>query len=208
MTTIVLVRHAATAWSGSRYLGRTDLPLTPAGVEAARATAERLAATVPVGVRIVTSPSQRTHETALIVATALVSGAGASRTPVAVETDPGWAEADVGAADGLTFEDLAERFPTLARRLAAGDTAIDWPAGETAADFHARVSVAWTAVVMADRPTIVVTHAGPIRVAMALASGRAVSEIALLEPAGAVHLEVDAAVHRDGRIHGSRGVAS
>src|SRR6478735_265066 len=122
MTSIVLIRHGATAWSGSRYLGRTDLPLTAAGRESASIMAEQVAATTPVDVRIVSSPSLRARETAATVAEAI-----GRRTDVAV----------------------------------------------------------------AGRPTIVVSHAGSIRVAMALATGRPEAGIAFLAPAEAVHLEVD-----------------
>jgi broad specificity phosphatase PhoE len=186
MTSIVLIRHGATAWSGSRYLGRTDLPLTAAGRESARITAEQVAATTPVDVRIVSSPSLRARETAATVAEAI-----GRRTVVAVEPDARWAEVDVGDVEGLTFEEAEERFPTLARQLAAAEIEIDGPGGETAASFRARITAAWADVVSAGRPTIVVSHAGSIRVAMALATGRPEAGIAFLAPAEAVHLEVD-----------------
>lgn len=186
MTAIVLIRHAATAWSGSRYLGRTDLPLTAEGRDAATAMAERIAATVPIGVRIVASPSVRACDTAEIVAAALD---GRSR-PV-VEPDPRWAEVDVGAAEGLTFAEVEARFPALARQLVGAETEIDWPAGETAAAFRDRIAAAWAAVIAAGRPTIVVSHAGAIRLAIALATGRPASEIEFPAPAEAIHLEID-----------------
>lgn len=185
MTSIVLVRHAATAWSGKRYLGRMDLPLSTDGREAARTMAAGLATTAPSGVRIVTSPSSRARETAQIIATAVGLAAAA------VETDPRWAEVDVGDAEGLTFEDVEKRFPALARHLVAAEVDIDWPSGESAAAFRARVGAAWAGVVTAGRPTIVVSHAGPIRVAIALATGRPASEIEFPLPAQAVRLEID-----------------
>ena len=186
MTDIVLIRHGATAWSGVRYLGQGDLPLTPEGRDAATAMAARLAATIPTGVRIVSSPSTRAHETAEIVAAAFDR-----RSRPAVEPDPRWAEADVGDAEGLTFAEAEARFPRLARQLLAAETEIDWPAGETAAAFHARIAAAWAAVVDAGQPTIVVSHAGAIRLAIALATGRPASEIEFPAPAEAIHLEID-----------------
>ena len=112
-------------------------------------------------------------------------------THAALETDPRWAEVDVGDAEGLTFEDVEERFPVLAGQLAAAEIEIDWPGGETAAAFHARVAAAWAEVVAARRPTIVVSHAGAIRLAVALATGRPASEIDFFAPAEAVRLEID-----------------
>ncbi len=185
MTSIVLIRHGATEWSGRRYLGRTDLPLSPAGSEAARVLAEELATTVPPDVRIVSSPSLRTRETAAAVAEAVGRG-----SPVAIETDPRWAEVDVGEAEGLTFEEVEARFPSLGRQLASAEPDIDWPSGETAGAFHARVAAAWTSVLATERPTIVVSHAGSIRVAMALATGRPESDIEFFAPTQALRLEI------------------
>lgn len=42
-----LVRHASTAWSGQRWCGRTDLPLSQAGREEAERLAGRLAEVLP-----------------------------------------------------------------------------------------------------------------------------------------------------------------
>ncbi|MFL5721983.1 MAG: histidine phosphatase family protein [Chloroflexota bacterium] len=193
MTAVILVRHAATAWSGVRYLGRADLPLTTEGIEATRRMAAALAASVPAGVRIVASPSGRAHATAEIIAEAL------GDAPPAIETDARWAEADVGEAEGLTFVEVEERFPSLARQLADAETDIDWPAGETGATFHERIASAWTAVQAAGSPTIVVSHAGPIRAAIALASGRAAAEIPFPTPGEAIRLEIDAGLPVDDR---------
>jgi broad specificity phosphatase PhoE len=187
MTTVVLVRHAATAWSGVRYLGRADLPLTPEGIEATRIMAAGLATSVPAGVRIVASPSGRALATAEIIRAALDGD-----TP-AIETDARWAEADVGEAEGLTFAEVEERFPSLALQLLDAETDIDWPGGETGTTFHERIAAALTAVLIAERPTIVVSHAGPIRAAIALATGRAAGEIAFPAPGEAIRLEIDGA---------------
>ncbi len=59
---IVLVRHAETEWSrAGRHTGRTDVPLTDAGRDAARALAPALAAR-SYG-RVLTSPLARARET-------------------------------------------------------------------------------------------------------------------------------------------------
>ena len=99
---------------------------------------------LPAGIRIVTSPSRRAHDTAAILAAR--ARAGASST-----IDERWLEADVGDAEGLTFDEVAARYPALAAQLAAGEAEIDWPGGETAAALRERVAAAWAAV-LADRP--------------------------------------------------------
>jgi broad specificity phosphatase PhoE len=140
---IILVRHAPTAWTGSRYCGRSDPPLDAAGV----AVAHRLA-------------------------------------------DDRWREADFGLADGLTFEELERRAPDLARRLVDSETEIDWPDGERAADLAARVATAWRDLVTAGDEVLVVSHAGPLRIALGIASGRAPGTADLPSPGAVMRLSM------------------
>jgi probable phosphoglycerate mutase len=162
----VLVRHAPSDWSGRRYSGRgSDPPLGAAGRAIARDVARSLAPSLPGAIGLVSSPLRRATETAEAIASAL------GRPGSDVELDPRWAEVDVGVAAGRTFDELAADEPDLAARLAAGETAIDWPGGETDAAFTARVAAAWSDLLAAGRPTVVVSHAGPIRLALALAAG-------------------------------------
>jgi broad specificity phosphatase PhoE len=181
MAAIVLVRHASTAWSGVRYCGRSDPPLSPAGrAEAARLAAD-LARDLPPRTRIVSSPSRRAVATAMAIAdVADLPG---------VEIDDRWREADVGIAEGRTFDELAAIAPALAARLAGGDMAVDWPDGETHASLAERVSAAWTDLVADGRPVVVVTHAGPLVHARALAEDRPHSSDDLVGPATAIRLE-------------------
>jgi broad specificity phosphatase PhoE len=175
--TVALVRHAATAWSGHRYGGRSDPPLDADGLVAARDLAAGLVGTIGPESRIVSSPLQRARVTAEAIAAA---------TGATIDLDERWQEADFGAVEGLTFHDLVARWPDLAQRLADGETDIDWPDGETAAAFDARIRSAWMAIADDPRPTIVVAHAGPLRVVLAIAAGRRPSEMWLPQPASIV----------------------
>ena len=181
---IVLVRHASTAWTGHRYCGRSDPPLDDAGRIAADRLAVELVPVLEPATRIVSSPSVR----ALATAEAIAAAAGIAT----VATDPRWLESDCGTAEGRTFDELALTDPELAARLAAGDAGIDWPGGETALDLRTRVLEAWTALVDEARPTVVVSHAGPLRWAMAFATGQAPWGVAWTPPGIAVHLSVRA----------------
>lgn len=129
---------------------------------------------------IVSSPARRARQTAAAIARAIPG----SR----VEVDDRWSEVDFGIADGLTFDELANLAPDLADRLAGGEVAIDWPGGETAASLAERVQSAWRDLFAEPSTVIVVSHAGPLRIAIALASGRPVESVALPEPGVPVRL--------------------
>jgi probable phosphoglycerate mutase len=142
-----------------RYAGRSDVPLTQAGVQQAAAAAKRLAsAGLDV---IVTSPLQRAAATAAEVA--VVAG-------VPVVTDEGFRETDFGDWDGLTFAEVRQRWPAeLAAWLA--DPAVPPPGGESFADVSMRVAGALRRV-LADRPrqrVLIVSHVTPIKTLVAAA---------------------------------------
>ena len=181
---LILVRHAATAWTGTHYCGRADPPLSLAGRAAARGLAAELATTLEPRTRIVSSPSQRALQTATAIAVA------ASLGPV--EIDPRWSEADVGMAEGRTFAELERMAPDLARALADGDAKIDWPGGETAASLAERVESAWDELRHADLDAVVVSHGGPLRIAMALALRVPASTLGPVEPGAIVRLPAGA----------------
>jgi broad specificity phosphatase PhoE len=184
MVEIVLVRHAATAWSGVRYCGTSDPPLSPTGLADARRRAASLVPDLPRGVRVLSSPSRR----AVATASAIVDAARLA----GLELDGRWREADVGVAEGRTFDELQTIAPGLAAALAGGTLEIDWPGGETHAALAERVAEAWADVLADGRPTVIVTHAGPFMHARAIAEGRVVSRHDLVEPGAMCRIDVPA----------------
>jgi broad specificity phosphatase PhoE len=183
MVDVVIVRHASTAWSGVRYCGISDPPLSPTGLAEAGHLAERLARDLPAARRIVSSPSSR----ALATASAIGGAIGASD----VEIDPRWREADVGIAEGRTFDELAELAPEVAEALAHGALAIDWPGGETHASLVDRVAAALADLIVDGRSVVVVTHAGPLMHAVAMAEHRAPTTDDLVAPAATRRVTLD-----------------
>ncbi|MFL5779025.1 MAG: histidine phosphatase family protein [Chloroflexota bacterium] len=179
---IAMVRHATTAWSGRRYCGRSDPQLTAAGRAEAVALARRLAPTLDPDTRLVSSPARRAAATAAAIAAALGD--------IAIQLDPRWMETYFGDVEGLGFDELAARHPELAQAILDGETAIDWPGGETAAAFTARVTSAWHELAEAARPVVVVTHAGPILYAMRLARNGVAGLSDVPEPATEVRLAI------------------
>jgi probable phosphoglycerate mutase len=91
---IYLVRHGETEWSRSgRHTGRSDIPLTSAGEEAARKVAERLQGISFSAVW--SSPSQRASNTCAL------AGFGDARI---IKDD--LAEWDYGAYEGVTTKEI------------------------------------------------------------------------------------------------------
>jgi broad specificity phosphatase PhoE len=96
---LVVVRHGATAWSDAgRHTGRTDLPLTPRGVEAARRLEQALAGW-SFGL-VLSSPRRRALETCRL------AGLGGC-----VEVCGLLVEWDYGDYEGLTTREILERRP-------------------------------------------------------------------------------------------------
>ena len=94
MTTLLLVRHGETDWNAERrWQGHADVPLNERGREQARALAEQLAGDSIDA--IYSSDLSRARDTADIVGTRL-------GVPVVVDAD--LREIDVGAVEGLTWE--------------------------------------------------------------------------------------------------------
>lgn len=180
MVDIVLVRHASTAWSGRRYCGRSDPPLSPAGWAEASRLAGRLAPSLTPGTKLISSPSRR----ALATAEAIAAAGGLPQ----VERDERWREADFGLAEGRTFEELEAIDPATAEAVLGSASDIDWPGGETSASLARRVAAAWGELVDGGRSAVVVTHAGPILHALALAAGRPVDLADLPAPGTAARI--------------------
>lgn len=95
---LIVVRHGETEWSRTgRHTGRTDVPLTAAGDEQARALA-RLFARRPVA-HVLVSPAQRAQRTAQLAGL---------HDP---ETLPGLWEWDYGGYEGRTGEQIRQERP-------------------------------------------------------------------------------------------------
>ncbi|MET9960515.1 histidine phosphatase family protein [Streptomyces sp. NPDC006326] len=98
MSDLLLVRHGETAWSASgRHTGRTDVPLTAAGVEQALSLAPFFHGRHPA--RVLTSPLRRA------VATAELAGLGDG------STDPDLYEWDYGGYEGVTTAEIRRTRP-------------------------------------------------------------------------------------------------
>ena len=173
----VLLRHGQTPMSvQKRYAGRSNVPLTDAGVAQAAAAAKRLAS---AGIdAIVASPLQRTVQTAEQVAAV---------TGLPVVTEDGFRETDFGAWEGLTFAEVRERWPSEMTAWLA-DPEVAPPGGESFAEVSERVTAALHRMLAgrAGQRVLIVSHVTPIKTLVAAA---------LLAPPAALfrmHLDVAA----------------
>jgi glucosyl-3-phosphoglycerate phosphatase len=156
MTRLVVWRHGRTEWNASdRTQGHADVDLDDAGAEQAVAAAPRLAAYAPT--LIVSSDLRRAARTA---------DALAAITGLAVERDPRLRERYFGPWQGLTQDEIRQRFPNefvgWSTASVVGDLDI-----ETVDDLAKRVGAAFRDAADRAGPTgtaVVVTHGGSARV--------------------------------------------
>ncbi len=159
-TGTLLLRHGQTHMSVERrYSGRSDAPLTAAGVQQAAAAGKHLAGS---GISvIIASPLLRTVQTAQEVATAV----GAP-----VVTDDGFRETDFGEWEGMTFAEVRERWPDeMATWMTNPQVAP--PGGESFADVNVRVAEALNRVLTEreGQRVLIVSHVTPIKALVAAA---------------------------------------
>ena len=173
---VILVRHAAHDNVGGYLAGRTPgVPLGAAGQAQARRLAGRMARErIDI---IQSSPVQRTRETAQAIADI------AARE---VEIAPALEEVDFGAAwAGRTFEELNRHEHW--RRWNAARSVTATPAGETMLSVQQRVYGHILANVRAhpDAHIVMVSHADPIRTALAVVLGMSLDRLQSLDIAPA-----------------------
>ena len=155
---LYVMRHGETEWNvAGRLQGAMDSPLTPRGVDQARAQARVLARLGCAEAQWRVSPQGRAIETATIVR---------GTPPDPSDLDTRLREIEVGDWTGKDRRTIAQSNPTLfeADGLAWYDHA---PGGEGLSALAARVS---EFLMSLDRPTVIVTHGITSRVLRCIAT--------------------------------------
>jgi ribonuclease H / adenosylcobalamin/alpha-ribazole phosphatase len=159
LTRLYLIRHCSTLESArGRCIGRTDVPLSAAGIDCAKRLGRSLE---PAGLSaIYSSPLQRARATAAPIA------AAADREVVIAG---GLMEVDFGSLEGRTFDEIAATDPGLHERWMTSPTQVAFPGGESYADLKARAVAALNVIINRNRGAAiaVVSHGGPIRAFLA-----------------------------------------
>jgi broad specificity phosphatase PhoE len=161
LTEVLLARHGETDWNReSRFQGHADPPLNDLGRQQAAELADALANEELAAVY--SSPLRRALETAEIVA---------ARHELRAIPVEGLREVDVGSWQGLTRDEVEQRFPDQFDRWL--DYGQGWNDGESYEQMGLRVIAALQELAARhDGGQIVaLTHGGPIRAALAQAAG-------------------------------------
>jgi broad specificity phosphatase PhoE len=174
---IYLMRHGETVWNRERrFQGRLDSPLTERGAAQARRMGETLARVVAdrASLAVVASPLGRARETAATVSRAL------GTSPDHIETDARLTEIDVGMWSGLSYAEIAERWPDAITPSSRRDWFFRSPDGERYDEIAARVR-SWLDDAAARRTLIVVAHGVTSRLLRGLYLGLSRSALLRLE---------------------------
>jgi|YelNatPaOPRAMG01_1025707.scaffolds.fasta_scaffold01034_8 probable phosphoglycerate mutase len=173
LTTIALVRHGETEGESSvRYHGRTDVPLSELGRAQMRAARRELALRLGETrfAPVFSSPLIRAIEGARLIA-------GGGATLVTIDE---FAEVHFGLFEGLTAEEIRERYPEEFARWRADPLApaYTYPGGENRGAFVERVrrGLDRMLTMLANQPSdggcaLVVAHRGVIRAIVSALAG-------------------------------------
>ncbi|MFQ6057285.1 MAG: histidine phosphatase family protein [Anaerolineae bacterium] len=156
---LILIRHGESTWNDAgRIQGWTDSPLTERGRRQSEKLAKHLAH-LPIAA-LYTSSLKRALETARIIAHTL-------NLPLTV--DERLREYGLGELEGLTIEEVKERYPAIYRGWQETTRWIPLPGEEGRAVFAQRVRAAMADIVKGhpDGTVAVITHGGAIGVFLA-----------------------------------------
>jgi broad specificity phosphatase PhoE len=208
---LTVVRHGETGWNRERrYQGATDTPLSDTGRAQAEAAGQALAAEALAAVW--SSPLQRARETAEAIA---------RPQKLTVQIHPGFSEMGFGVWEGLTGDEVRERFPDDYRRWREDPEAATWAGAESLRAVQTR-TLAGLAELRArhdGQRVCLVTHGIVARILILQALGlpldrlwsvhvsfSGVSELEFRDDWTAVH-RMNTLVHLDGAPASVRGIA-
>ena len=129
MTCIILVRHGQTEWNRvERFRGRADVPLNMTGLAQTEATGLRIYGEWQPSA-VYSSPLSRAVRTAEAIA---------KHFDLPVQIHPGLADIDYGEWQGLTPDEVRDRWPTALHAWYQQPDETFIPGGETLAQLRSR----------------------------------------------------------------------
>ena len=163
MVRLLLIRHAATAWTAQgRFQGQTDISLSLHGRRQVTALSQRLVAE-PLHL-LYASDLQRAWETAQAIAVPRA---------LHVHAEPRLREMAFGRWEGLTYAEIQQQ---------DAESLADWehdqlhrapPGGETLLQMTERIRAVYASILVAgqDKTVGLVSHGGPLQLLLCLALG-------------------------------------
>jgi broad specificity phosphatase PhoE len=174
MGRLLLVRHGETDWHlENRILGRTNTSLNEKGFRQAELIGEWMAGQNLSALYV--SPMQRCRETLKPTA---------DRKGMAPVILPDLQEIDFGEWDGRTAADIMAESPELLRNWLLYPSRFRVPGGESLPEVLERVTRGVNSILAAHTPEddiMLVTHGGPIRLAVCIALGMEMDRMLRLE---------------------------
>ena len=145
---LFLVRHGRTQWNKEEiFRGRADIPLDEVGRKEAERVADRLQGE-DIGL-VLSSPLSRAREMAEVIA----KGCGAP-----LEVREGLIDLDFGEWQGLSHQEVKERYPELYRRWKERPHEVIFPGGEDLEEVKRRALGVIEEVRGQGHGVVIVTH--------------------------------------------------
>lgn len=164
MTTLIFVRHGQSlANAQEKFAGHSDFDLSPIGRAQAERAAEYIAANYKID-KIYSSDLLRAYNTALPIG---------KKLGLQVETTKDFREISAGLWEGLTFDEIAQRFPEEYAVWSKDFSRAECPGGESASDVYVRVNAAVDKIAAKhpDSTLLIGAHATVIRACECRARG-------------------------------------
>ena len=158
MSTLFMARHGETELRSSvRFWGQTDVKLSALGIKQAERLRDLLAAdNIDI---IYSSDLKRASTTAEIIA---------SKHNIEVIICPEIREVCFGELEGLTFDEVKQRYPEVVKSWMEGDIGLKYPGGESLAEVSERASdfSSRLRTLPPEQTILIVAHSGFLRLLM------------------------------------------
>ncbi len=177
MTELWLVRHGQTDWNTEfRIQGSIDKPLNATGIEQAQTLAQKLKDTHFDA--IYASPARRAYQTASAIAQQL---------GMPIRTDDRLKEISLGLWEGLTWQQVQERYPEMFAKRKADPVHFAPEGAETYGDLAVRMVQAANDIAFAHpgERVLVVSHGMSLATLVSKAQGSALADAYHLVPQNA-----------------------
>ncbi len=154
-----LIRHPQTDWNAARrYQGVSDRPWSPAGEIRAKQVVEKF--TPPPFDHVICSPRKHARQLA-------------SQLSNDINEDNRWAEIDHGKWEGLTYQEVSQRFPDTVNERFANPRQCKSHGGQNLDELNQETTAAWRQLLRQNQyqNIAIITHATPIQMVLCLITG-------------------------------------